>query len=253
MLTHFLDWRHCVNNWKLSWLSALPPFHPWKASLLLFRSSPAVCNQGGFQKPLQPSSPSFPFTPSDILEQLFDGPCLYLNLAYLSMYLRMFSYVYFYQSVPRWCLRTHAHTNMHLDTCTFVLPQRNHCRVQTSHVLSQSVSQPVLSSSFHQGTAQCTCCCWNPQLHHSVSITPIRSLPGGGGWRCGSKNKRIPGSGRKEKVWRIPLWSDVRKYWEAAREGSLKTRQERWEERWPDRHQAPGVHRGASVPVDFLT
>lgn len=52
-----------------------------------------------------------------------------------------------------------AAASMHTDkyalrhTC-ILFPQRNHSRVQTSHVLFQSVSQPVLSCSFHQGSVE---------------------------------------------------------------------------------------------------
>lgn len=163
----------------------------------------AVCNQGGFQKPLQPSSSSslFPFTPSDILEPLFDGPCPYSSLAYFSVYLRMFSYVYFFQSVPRRRrLRTHTRTNMHTRHMHFCfLPQRNHRRAQVSRVLSWSVSQPAWSCSFHRGAAQCTCWHWNPLLLPRASPRPIRSLPGKEGGGAAPKT-RVPRERRRSTV-----------------------------------------------------
>lgn len=182
MLTHSLDLRQCVNTWELSWLQRCHPFILERQVSLFSGQALAVCSQGGFQ-PL--SSSLLPFTPSDILEPLFDGPCLYLNIAYFSVYLRMFSYVYFFQSVP--CCRLHTQrqigTQTHIVFFSFFLLQRNHCGVQTSHGFSRSVSQPVLTCSFHQGTVQCTCWRWNPPVHPRVSISLIRSLPGeeGGG------------------------------------------------------------------------
>lgn len=142
MLTHSWDWRQCVNTWELSWLNVTTLFLLERQVSFFLGQAFAVCSQGGFQ----PTSFSlFPFTPSDILEPLFDGLCLYFNIAYFSVYLRMFSYVYFLQSVP--CCRLHTQTNRHSDThsFSFILLQRNHCRVQTSHGLSRRVSQSVLT------------------------------------------------------------------------------------------------------------
>lgn len=119
-------------------LSGLPPFHPWRARLF-FRSS-SHCVQPWRLSESPPAllllSSLFPFTPSDILEPLFDGLCLYLSLAYFSAYLRMFSYVYFYQSVPCCCLQTQTkciQTHMLL----FSITRKS---LQKSHVLSVCVT-----------------------------------------------------------------------------------------------------------------
>lgn len=61
-----------------------------------------VCNPGGFLAPSIPPPPKAPssLSPPYSRETLFDGLCLYLNLASFSEYLRMFSYVNFYSPVP---------------------------------------------------------------------------------------------------------------------------------------------------------
>ena len=61
-----------------------------------------ACNPGAFLfLHLSASEGSFfPLTPSDSRETLFDGLCLYLNVASFFVYMRMFSYVNFFYPVP---------------------------------------------------------------------------------------------------------------------------------------------------------
>lgn len=222
MLTHSLDLRQCVNTWELSWLQRCHPFILERQVSLFSGQALAVCSQGGFQ-PL--SSSLLPFTPSDILEPLFDGPCLYLNIAYFSVYLRMFSYVYFFQSVP--CCR--LHTQRQIGTQT--------------HIVF------FLFFSFKEITAGCRHPMVSLGVCHSqywlaVFIRELYNVRVGAethpctpesasAWLDHCRGKRVavwlqkqayPGSGREEKVRCIPLWSDVRKYWDAAPEKVLKTR-----------------------------
>lgn len=140
MLTHLLMILEAAREYLK--LTALPSFHPWKARLF-FRSS-SHCVQPWRLSETLPALlllfSLFPFTPSDILEPLFDGLCFYLNLAYFSAYLRMFRYVYFYQSVPCCRLRTYRRNALRHTYFCF-LSQRNRCRVQKSHVLSVCHSQ----------------------------------------------------------------------------------------------------------------
>lgn len=127
-----------------------------------------------------------------------------------------------YISVP--CCRLHTQRQIGTQThsFSFILLQRNHCRVQTSHGYSKRVSQSVLTIA--------------------VFITPLYNVGVGTkthpwtpesalAWldHCRGKrvavwlqNKRAPR--RKKKVWCIPLWSDVRKYWRAAPVKGMKTK-----------------------------
>lgn len=151
MLTHSSDSRQCVNTGELSWLLLLPRFHPWKASLLRFRSSSRSVQAGK----LSETPPALPLLHPLSFHPLWrpgttlwwslpiSESCLFLCVpedVYLSIFL----------PVRPW-LATHS------DKHTFVFTLKEMAAGYRRYVLPQSASHPVLSCRFLQGTVQWTC------------------------------------------------------------------------------------------------
>lgn len=101
-LTHSSDLRRCVNTWESVWLLRRCSFILKRQVCLFLGQALSCCTQPGLQRSSSPFSLLlfFPFFHNDILEPPFDAPRPHLNIAYSAVYLRMFSYVYFLQSVP---------------------------------------------------------------------------------------------------------------------------------------------------------
>lgn len=151
----------------------------------------------------------FPVFHNDIQEPPFDGPRPHLNIAYFAMYLRMFSYVYFLQSVPLPPPPPHTQTNrrtdVHSSSVLFSFKGLT-AGVPTTRGLSKSVARRALAwlgvvtgelHNVHAGTGTHPCA-------PASAVSQIRSLPVGRRW-CGSKNKLTRSPERKRKVPCIPL------------------------------------------------
>lgn len=251
MLTHFFDSRQLVSTRELYQLSVLPPFHPWKPRLLLFRSSSNCVQPGRLSEP--PPGLLLLLLPSFLSPLWHPGAGLWWSLllfqSFQSLSLCTLGCLVMYIStVAASSTHTDKHTLRHPHFC---LPhQRNHCRVQKSRVLSWVCHSRCWVGDFSRelyyvlaGTETYLC---TPES----ALAWLDHCRGVGGWRVVVRLQKQawPSSGRKEEAWSVPLWSDVRKYWEAAPEGSLKTRQEWWEEggTWP----ASGAR---EEPVDLFS
>lgn len=186
----------CEYQGTLSWLQHRLPFILERQVSLFSGQALTVCSQGAFQ-PSSSSSLSFHplWHPGTslwwslpvwiVLISLCTWGCLVMHISSIS-------------SRDKYVLRN--------TSFLFFLLQRNHYRVQTSPVLSECVDL-----QFSLGNTTVYLLVLYPLLNLRASVNLIRSMPGEEGGSLVPKT-RVPGTGRNEKIRRLPfvdMWGSI--------------------------------------------